>query len=413
MKANGARLIAACLALAAAVLSFTCGEDEGIPTGSLARPDRLTKVSGDNQGGSPQQRLAQPFTVQVLDSDGNPVPSHSVRFQVTAGNGLMAGTNEKTQEVSTNGSGITNAYLIFGSDSLYAVTATSTGATGAPLGGSPLTFSAYATSAAQDTSGGGGVTPPPSTGAYTVVGVNLGADTTGSVGRIFRTPLAVKVIDSTGAGVQGLEVFYSPYIGGGVFDIDTKSTNEFGVAANAVRLGFTPGINIIQASVVLPNGAVGRVQWRILAVIDPDVRQNGWDIVTVLPEGVDSLVAVAGSALPLPLVVAVSDTFGRGSPGQVVTWLVETGGGDFFGSEQVAGTTSSEGIAQAQFTLGPKPGYNRVRATIIRDTGLAVSVFFDIWGTVPPEVAMADTIMLVSGNGQTGEVDSRLPLPLV
>jgi len=413
MSATRGRLFAACLALAALLLTLTCGEDKGIPTGSLARPDVLKKISGDKQGGVRLQILEQPLTVQVLDSDGNPVPSHTVRFEVTGGNGSMAGSNEKAQEAVTNNSGITSAYLVFGTDSLYSVTATATGISGAPLSGSPMDFSAYAKGAAGDTSGGGGVGPPPTTGAYTVVGVSLGVDTVGSVGRIFRTPLAVRVTDSTGAGVPAVDIFYSAFIGGGVFDIDTKTTNSFGVAANAVRLGYLPGINIIQASVVLPNGSVGRVQWRILGVRDVDVKQNAWDIAMVLPEGVDSLVGVAGQELPIPLVVAVTDTFGRGSPQQVVTWLVETGGGIFDFSDQVTSTTSSEGIAQAPFTLGPKPGLNRVRATIIRDDGTPVSVFFDVWGIVAPPVAQADTILIVSGNGQTGEVNALLPLPFV
>ena len=39
---------------------------------------------------------------------------------------------------------ITSAYLVFGTDSLYSVTATATGISGASLSGSPMDFSAYA-----------------------------------------------------------------------------------------------------------------------------------------------------------------------------------------------------------------------------------------------------------------------------
>ena len=522
MSALSRRFGAAAALALLALFALRCGEDEGIPTGSLARPDKLKKVSGDQQVGRPGSRLAQPFTVQVLDSDNNPVPSHTVKFEVTSNGGAFAGNGEKTQEVVTNSSGYTSAYLTLSTDSIYTVNASAVGISGSPLQGSPATFRALAsasaavptgggttpddttraagiisivTSPGQDTIGftgkalatprivkvtdiagfpikdvpvywsvleGGGSLPGnltftdanglafapwtlgPNPGinrlqayfigtdgsinkvvftvrslqnpdvvgpAYTMVGVDLGADTLGSVGRIFPSPLAVQVRDSLGHGIGGVEVFYSAFQGGGAFDLDTKTTDTYGVAANAVRLGNTPALNIVQASATLPDGSLAIVQWRIWSHLDPDVRQNAWDIAIVSsPDTPDSLVASAGELYPLPLVVSVTDTFGRGSPGQTVTFLNEAGGGQLQSSSAI---TNSDGIAQTALILGPTPGLNRVRAIIVRSTGEVRSVTFDIWGSSSGAAAGPGSMAIISGDEQTGEVNTILPLPLV
>ncbi len=392
------------------LFSLTCNDNENIPTGSLARPDQIKMISGNNQFGNPQTRLSQPFTVQVLDSDNNPVPSHKVTFEVTSSGGSISGVNEKNIEVVTNANGYTSAYLVLGNDSSYAVTASSDGATGSKLSGSPLMFTAFLVSGA-DTSGGGG-SPLPSTGGFSMSGFNLGADTLGAVGRVFPIPFAVQVLDSLGQGVSALDVFFSSPKGGGVFDITEKPTNQFGVASNACRLGNDPGPVEIQASVILPNGSVGIARWRVQALRDPDVRQNAWEIMVVT--NTDSMVGTAGEIYPVPLVVAVTDTFAKRTSGQVVTFLIEENNG-FMASGVTSGTASTdfEGLAALNFTLGTKAGLNRIRATVIRMDGLPVSTFFNIWGTAPVNPIMADSIEIVSGAGQTGEVNSLLPEPLV
>ncbi len=391
------------------LLSVTCNDNENIPTGSLARPDKIRMISGNNQYGSPQTRLAQPFTVQVLDSDDNPVPSHKVTFEVTSPGGTISGVNERSIEVITGATGYTSAYLVLGNDSAYAVTATAAGATGSRLSGSPVMFTAFLVSGS-DTSGAGA--PPPSTGGYTLTGFSLGADTVGSVGRMFPIPFAVQILDSLGQGVSALDVFFSSPVGGGVFDIAEKPTNQFGVASNACRLGLDPGPVEVQATAILPNGKVGIAKWRLVSRRDPDVRQNAWDIRIVTSQ--DSLVGTAGELYPVPLVVAVTDTFGKGSPGQIVTFLVEENNG-FMGSglSSGTGTTNSEGLAMTNFTLGTRAGLNRLRATVIRMDGQPVSTFFDVWGAAPANPIMADTIEIVSGGSQIGEVNTLLPEPLV
>ncbi|MCE5271013.1 Ig-like domain-containing protein, partial [bacterium] len=396
------------VALLLAALAATCGNDSRSPTEIAAHAQRIRMVSGDSQTGRALGRLAEPFTVQVLDNEGNPVPAFSVRFQVTSVAGLLAGSNSRSSDVVTNNNGMTSVYLTLGAsaDIQYTVEASASMSTGQALQGSPVRFTAHAASSADTTTGGDGGGGGTATSAFSMTGTPLGADTTGSAGRFFKLPLAVQVVDSLGKPVKGLTVYYTAVQGGGAFDITEKTTDDYGVASNQLRLGYQVGANLITASAVLPDGKVVKVEWRIWSRLDPDVRYNAYDISMVTQ---DSLAAPAGSTLPVPLVVAVTDTFGRGSPNQSVTWTVEHAGT----LTTVVSNTNSEGIAQITFTLGPNVGLNRVRATIIRDNGEERSVYVNVWGTAGTVAAEPDSLVLVSGGGQRAEVGSILPLPVV
>ncbi len=395
------------VALLLAALAATCGNDSRSPTEIAAHAQRIRLVSGDDQTGRALGRLTEPFTVQVLDNEGNPVPAFSVRFQVTSVAGLLAGSNSRSSDVVTNSNGMTSVYLTLGAsaDLAYTVEASASTSTGQALQGSPVRFTAHATASADTTTGGGGGGGTISS-AFSMSGTPLGADTVGSAGRFFKLPLAVLVVDSLGKPVKGLTVYYTAVQGGGAFDITEKTTDDYGVASNQLRLGYQVGLNLVTASAVLPDGKVLKVEWRIWSQLDPDVRYNAYDIRMVSQ---DSLVAPAGSTLPVPLVVAVTDTFGRGSPNQSVTWTVEHAGT----LTTVVSNTNSEGIAQITFTLGPNVGLNRVRATIIRDSGEERSVYVNVWGTAGTVAVGPDSLVLVSGGDQRAEVGSLLPLPVV
>lgn len=395
------------LLLTMSALICTCGDDSRSPTEAAANARRIRMVSGDSQTGRALASLSQPLTVQVLDDEGNPVPAYSVRFQVTSAAGQFTGSNSRSTDVVTNNNGMTSVYLTLGAsaDIQYTVEASASRASGQALDGSPVRFSASASSSVDTTSGGGGGTSGPSD-AFRMTATPLGADTVGSVGRFFKIPLAVLVVDSLGKPVKGLTVYYTAVIGGGAFDIAEKTTDDYGVASNLLRLGYQTGMNQITASAVLPDGSARKVEWRIWGQIDPDVRHNAYNIRMVTA---DSVVAPAGSTLPVPVVVAVTDTFGAGSPNQPVTWTVEHAGALL----TTVSNTNSEGIAQLSLTLGPNAGLNRVRATIIRDSGAERSAYLNVWGTAGTVVAGPDSLVLISGGGQNGEVGSILPLPVV
>ena len=59
-------------------------------------PDAIIKVSGDDQSGRPGARLANPFVVEVVDENDDPVSGATVAFSVTAGDGTLSATSAAT-----------------------------------------------------------------------------------------------------------------------------------------------------------------------------------------------------------------------------------------------------------------------------------------------------------------------------
>jgi alpha-tubulin suppressor-like RCC1 family protein len=82
----------------------------------------LTKVSGDEQDGEPQDFLAQPFLVRVVDGSSDPLVNAPVIFTVTAGGGHLAaapsGTpTDSSVEIRTDEDGYAEVWF-YGSASL-------------------------------------------------------------------------------------------------------------------------------------------------------------------------------------------------------------------------------------------------------------------------------------------------------
>ncbi|MBA3894012.1 MAG: Ig-like domain-containing protein [Gemmatimonadales bacterium] len=105
---------------------------------------------------------------------------------------------------------------------------------------------------------------------------------------------------------------------------------------------------------------------------------NGGDLVlpsTVEPANIEILegddqVGTPGQPLPDDLVVRLVDTAGIGVPGQSVTWVVATGGGNV---SPATSTTNRDGLASAEWTLGPAAGPNTVSAVVAGIGGVTFS----------------------------------------
>jgi len=71
----------------------------------------LETVSGTGQPQSPvRQALPQPFVVKVKDRDGNPVPDHPVQWEIPQGDGSFDGLSDSIKTVPTNANGISQVY---------------------------------------------------------------------------------------------------------------------------------------------------------------------------------------------------------------------------------------------------------------------------------------------------------------
>ena len=74
-------------------------------------PDAIKKISGDNQSGRPGARLANPFVVEVVDENDDPVSGITVTFAVTAGGGSVSPAS-----TTTNNNGRAQTTLTLGDE---------------------------------------------------------------------------------------------------------------------------------------------------------------------------------------------------------------------------------------------------------------------------------------------------------
>ena len=74
-------------------------------------PSDIVKVSGDNQSGQPGARVANPFVVEVVDENDDPVSGVTVNFAVTAGGGSVS-----PESATTNNSGRAQTRLTLGDE---------------------------------------------------------------------------------------------------------------------------------------------------------------------------------------------------------------------------------------------------------------------------------------------------------
>jgi hypothetical protein len=115
----------------------------------------------------------------------------------------------------------------------------------------------------------------------------------------------------------------------------------------------------------------------------------------------DGQVGVPGERLPEALIVRLVDEDGRGLPGRAVSWVVSEGGGRI---EPVSDTTDDDGLARAEWTLGPDPGPNIVDAVVSR---IGLVTFTATAGDGPP-VELA--IERIEGDDQNAPVGTAVPV---
>ena len=108
--------------------------------------------------------------------------------------------------------------------------------------------------------------------------------------------------------------------------------------------------------------------------------------------GGDGQITAAGTGLPVPLSVLVTDQEGLPVPGVSVSWSVVQGGGTILPASSI---TSSGGLASAVFTLGPAGGTQQAQAEV---SGMAGSpVIFSATATLEPEEPGDIQLRVLSG----------------
>ena len=316
---------------------ITADAEQEIPVGEQARPQTLTKVSGDNQQGLAGEQLAKPFVVSVLDEDGKAIARVAVTFSVTAGGGTLSAAT-----VTTGANGRARSTLTLGPDpGTNTVVATVAGL-------EPETFTATASEQ----------TP------HSLEKVS-GEGQEGPASAQLAAPFVVSVLDQDGSPLAGVDVTFSVTAGGGMLSSTTDTnpctiesstssttatTDANGRAATRLTLGSDAGTNTVAATVAelapetFTATATEQAMPHSLTKVCGDSQEGTTDIL-----------------LNEPFVVSVSDEDGAAIAGVVVSFAVTAGGGTL---SATTSTTDANGRAATRLTLGSQPGTNTVTATV-------------------------------------------------
>jgi hypothetical protein len=246
--------------------------------------------------------------------------------------------------------------------------------------------------------GGGGDLLLPGAGEPAAVTLLQGDDQNGRVGEALPQPLVAAVTDGAGRPVEGATVVFvlnDPAPGASI-DPDTVTTDADGNVTAAVVLGTRPGAQTGEVRALGGNGTPTATTPFTLTAISENA--NGIRSVS----GADQSGPV-GAVLGQPLVVEVADAFGNPIPGVEVTWTVE-GGGSVSAAKT---TTGDDGRTSVERTLGSTAGMQRTLASV---DGLAGSPVAFVHTAI---AGAASGVSIVSGDDQTGPVNTELPQDLV
>lgn len=223
----------------------------------------------------------------------------------------------------------------------------------------------------------------------TTLEIVSGNNQSAQVSTALANPLIVQVEDQVGEPFDGATVTFSTT--GGVLSETSVTTGADGQASTTLTLPASTGTYTVTASV----SGLTDVMFTATATAQPLVAT------TVVVVSGDNQSADANTALSDDLVVQVNDQNGDALGGIDVAFTVSPTDASV---TPVSATTGANGQVSTQLTLGAVNGTYTVTATV---TGLTPATF------TATALAVATTLTIVSGDGQSAEVSTALPNPVV
>ncbi len=315
---------------------------------------KINKTSGDNQSAGVGQTLTNPLKVRVLDVYNNPVSGHNVIFTVNNNKGLV--NNNLSATVQTDASGYATAdFSMDNEPGTHSVTVTST-YNSVPLTGSPITFTATATSE-----------------PTTLVKVS-GDSTTGIVGQPITLPLQVKVTDDNGFPVSNYPVTFVSESGGATFEGNLQiqqTTNEQGIASVYPTLGerVGPYVYIFTAKAFFEGGSHLNSSPLTFRLSAKSTRAEKIELIAGANQN-----GQAGEYLASAIQVLITDNENNVIANHNVNFTVKQGSGKLGTSKANSLTIKSgaNGVAKVNFMLGSEIGDSVHVVEITSDDGIEV-----------------------------------------
>lgn len=290
------------------------------------QPDTISAVSAVQLSAAAGTWVRTIPSVRLADRFGNLVPNHQVTFAVISGGGSVLGAVATSDSLGIASVQRWTLGSAQGSNQLSAMAA----------GLAPVLFSATATSPIASQVG---LTVEPAPVGQS--GITLTRQPVAQIMNDVGDPIPSAAVSVTASLVSGT---------GLLIGATAVNTDSLGIATfSNLAIGGTVGLFTVQftaASLAPDTSATIALAAGPATTFGADAGLN--------------LNANAGTALPIPPAVTVSDDWGNGIPGVAVTFTVLSGGGFITGSNQVTGSDGTATVGS--WTLGPLPGDNSLSA---------------------------------------------------
>lgn len=331
-------------------------------------PVAMRMVSGNRQTANIGTVLPQPLVVDLKDVYGNPVANHPVNFIPLSGDSRLTGLNP----MLTDAQGLARAEVIVSSipgTNYFDVSVSG-------LGSMPTKFEATV------------VNQPPAN-----LSIASGNQQIACLGRQFEKPIEAQVTDAQGRPVNKIPVRFLVEAGGcSLIGDNPDTTNAYGLAQIIVHAGGTDQGHVVKAWV---TGVAAVVRYTLTTAACGNM-------VLEIVSG-NNQIADAGTGVPQPVVVRVTNENRQPMENVFVTFRAETPGGQVVSPQPV--TTDANGLASARLLLGAEPGNYLFFAEIVgQDTRIPI--------LATANRPLFQRMDLFSGNNQSGPPLTQLAEPL-
>ena len=356
---------------------------------AITDPALLQRISADSIPGLAGQPLDVPLRVRVTDKSGYAVPNHPVTFWVRRGGGLLEGLKEIIRNSDANG--IVSVMPVLGDDFGIAnnvFEAQSFQEGGLHLSGSPQLFYVSARKSL----------------AYELRLVG-GSGSVAQAGEMLAQPLSVLVLDKSQQPVAGQEVLFevvkgSGKLGAGEAQSALVQSNVNGIAQISFRLGSELGDQAHRVRASSDDGVTVLLHSPLVFAISAPYGQPDTSASTVSA----STPVIADGVSESVVRVRLVDGEGHAVPGERVTLLV-SGDGNRITQPEEATDAAGEAVGFVSSTLAGSKTIRIYIASKGRYLQATPAVFFS--------AGKPQRIMVVSGDFQSGNIQSALEKPVV
>ncbi|MGH7449725.1 MAG: Ig-like domain-containing protein, partial [bacterium] len=352
------------------------------------QPSNLVKVSRDSA--STVVNGTMPLTVKTTDIGGNPKADVNVTFTIKSGGGRVNGGPNATVKSQANGQATVTLTLGPTAGAFINVIEASSQFNNKPLTNSPITYRITGTSSKAAS-----------------LAAASGNRQTGEAGEKLPKQIMIKVQDALGNGVVNHDVTFRVTRGEGHFGNPNVSeilvqSDATGFAKVNWHLGpvTRPDSQLVEARSTDGVNNLKNVPFRFVAFANPGPPNAEASFVQAIPSTI-----LADGVARCQVKVYVRDRYGNGVKGAAVTIEIS---GEGVRVTQPAVPTDANGIAEGSFTA-TRAETKTVTAKVISAPPIDISR----GATVRVTPLAAERLIQGGGNGQSGNVNTALPLPLV